>query len=71
MTITQTQSSLIEKFSYDEPQRVLHVWFRRGGHYSYAAVEPEAFESFRASESHGKHFLTEIKNNYLFSKHND
>jgi len=68
MTETITQSSLIEKFSYDEEKSILHVHFRKGGHYLYNAVTPEDFEQFRAAESHGKHFLAKIKGNYEFAK---
>jgi len=71
MTETITQSSLIEKFSYDEAQQVLHIHFRRGGHYGYANVTPEEFEQFRSAESHGKHFLQVIKPNHQFSKYED
>jgi len=69
MTETITTSSLIEKFSYDEEQQVLHIHFRRGGHYGYAEVTPEKFAEFREAESHGKFFLTEIKPNHQFSKY--
>ena len=69
MTETITTSSLIEKFSYDTDGKILHIHFRKGGHYGYADVTPEVFEEFRASDSHGKHFLTQIKNNYRFAKY--
>ena len=71
MTETITQSSLIEKFSYDEEQQVLHIHFRRGGHYGYAQVTPEKFAAFREAESHGKFFLSEIKPHHQFSKYED
>ena len=69
MTETITQSSLIEKFYYDESLQVLHIHFRRGGHYGYSAVTPEKFAAFREAESHGKFFLSEIKPHYQFSKY--
>lgn len=69
MNEIQTSSSLIEKFSYDEGQKVLHIHFRRGGHYGYAEVTPEEFEAFRGAESHGKHFLSLIKPTKQFSKY--
>lgn len=69
MTETITQSSLIEKFSYDETNQVLHIHFRRGGHYGYSEVSPEKFAAFREAESHGKFFLSEIKPNHQFSKY--
>lgn len=68
MTEIITQSSLIEKFSYDEANQVLHVHFRRGGHYGYAGVTPDKFKSFHDAESHGKFFLAEIKPNHQFSR---
>jgi hypothetical protein len=69
MTETITTSSLIEKFSYDESQQVLHIHFRKGGHYGYSNVTPEKFAAFREAESHGKFFLTEIKPHHQFSKY--
>ena len=68
MTETITTSSLIEKFSYDETQQVLHIHFRKGGHYGYSEVTPEEFEAFREADSHGKHFLHVIKPTKQFSK---
>lgn len=68
MTETITSSTLIEKFSYDEANQVLHVHFRKGGHYGYNQVTPEKFEQFKSSESHGKFFLTQIKPHHQFSK---
>jgi hypothetical protein len=69
MNEIKTTSSLIEKFSYDEEQRVLHIHFRRGGHYGYAEVTPEKFAAFQVAESHGKFFLAEIKPHHQFSKY--
>ena len=69
MTETITQSSLIEKFSYDESLQVLHIHFRKGGHYGYAQVTPEKFAAFREAESYGKFFLSEIKPHHQFSKY--
>jgi len=69
MHIVITTSSLIEKFCYDEEQQVLHIYFRRGGHYGYNAVTPEKFAAFREAESHGKFFLAEIKPHHQFSKY--
>ena len=69
MTETISTSSLIEKFSYDETNQVLHVHFRKGGHYGYSPVTPETFEAFRSAESHGKHFLSNIKPHHQFSKY--
>ena len=69
MTETITQSSLIEKFSYDETLQVLHIHFRKGGHYGYNEVTPEEYNEFLFAESHGKHFLTQIKPTKQFSKY--
>jgi hypothetical protein len=68
MKETITQSSLIEKFSYDTAGQVLHVYFRRGGHYGYNQVTPEIYQAFHDAESHGKHFLQIIKPNHVFAK---
>ena len=71
MTETITTSSLIEKFSYDEPTQTLHIHFRKGGHYGYNPVTPEEHEAMRSAESHGKHFLTVIKPTKAFAKYED
>ena len=69
MIETITTSSLIEKFSYDEAQQVLHIHFRKGVHYGYSEVSKEQFEAFHDAESHGKFFLNVIKPNHNFSKY--
>ena len=71
MTETIITSSLIEKFSYDTAGQVLHIHFRRGGHYGYSEVTPEQYEAFHDAESHGKFFLSVIKPNHQFSKYED
>jgi hypothetical protein len=71
MIETITTSSLIEKFSYDEAKQVLHIHFRRGGHYGYSGVTLEKYQAMHDAESHGKFFLSEIKQNHNFSKYED
>lgn len=70
MKETITTSSLIEKFSYDEAGQILHIHFRKGGHYGYSEVTPEIYQSFHDAESHGKHFLQIIKPNHQFANYN-
>lgn len=65
----QSDSSQVDQFGYDEPTQTLHVIFKRGGHYSYADVPAQKFESMKAAPSHGKFLGAEIKPHHKFTKH--
>ena len=59
-------SSLLERIGYDAESKTLGVSFKKGGQvYHYANIEPDVWEAFSAAESHGQHFLQNIKPKFL------
>ena len=68
MEMFPCESSLIASYGYDPKTRELRIDFHKGGVYSYADVPQEAFEEFLRSSSKGKHFLSDIKGKYTFTK---
>lgn len=61
-------SSVIRRFSYDEPQRRLRVTFVSGDVYDYVEVPPEVEAAFRAAFSKGRFFASDIRDRYAFER---
>lgn len=61
-------STVIRRFSYDEPRRRLRVIFTSGDVYDYEAVPPEVVEDFRAAPSKGRFFGPNIRNRYRYHR---
>lgn len=61
-------SSNITSASYDTTSKDLLVIFKNGSIYEYKNFPWAQFTKFRMSESQGKFFTTEIKNNYPYKK---
>jgi hypothetical protein len=61
-------SSVIRRFSYDEPRRRLRVTFVSGDVYDYAGVPPEVAADFRAAFSKGRYFASAIRDHYPFER---
>lgn len=61
-------SSVIRRFSYDEPQRRLRVTFTSGDVYDYDAVPPEVVADFRAAFSKGQFFGPNIRDRYEYRR---
>lgn len=61
-------SSVIRRFSYDEPQRRLRVTFTSGDVYDYDAVPPEVVADFRAAFSKGRFFGPNIRDRYEYRR---
>lgn len=59
-------SSVIRRFSYDEPHRRLRVTFTSGDVYDYDAVPPEVVADFRAAFSKGRFFGPNIRDRYTY-----
>lgn len=66
--VETTRSSMLNSVSYDETESSLIVEFNNGGEYKYKAVPKEVFDALLASESEGKYFLANIKNNFECEK---
>lgn len=54
-------SSNILQTTYFPHANLLYVSFKRGGVYSYANINKEMYEEFKAAESQGKFFIEKIK----------
>ena len=61
-------SSVIRRFSYDEPQRRLRVTFTSGDVYDYFDVPPDLPEDWMAAFSKGRFFASDIRDRYLFER---
>lgn len=61
-------SSVIRRFSYDEPHRRLRVTFTSGDIYDYDAVPPEVVADFKAAFSKGRFFGPNIRDRYAYRR---
>ena len=61
-------SSVIRRFSYDEPRRRLRVTFTSGDVYDYDGVPPEVEADFRAAFSKGRFFASHVRDRYRFER---
>lgn len=61
-------SSVIRRFSYDEPNRRLRVTFTSGDVYEYDEVPPEVNAAFRAAFSKGQFFGPNIRDRYPYRR---
>lgn len=56
-------SSNILTSTYFPKTQTLYIAFFRGGVYTYLNVDQDFYDRFESSESQGKFFVTELKNN--------
>ena len=61
-------SSVIRRFSYDEPHRRLRVTFTSGDVYDYDGVPPEVNIAFREAVSKGRFFGPNIRDRYPYRR---
>ncbi len=61
-------SSVIRRFSYDEPERRLTIVFTSGDVYEYEDVPAELVERFRAAFSKGQFFGPNIRDRYPYRR---
>lgn len=61
----RVNSSNITEIGYDELSRTMEIKFKHGGIYQYSPITPQAYISFLKSESKGKFFHQNIKENKL------
>lgn len=61
-------SSVIRRFSYDEPRRRLRVTFVSGDVYDYDGVPPEVNDAFRKASSKGRFFGPHIRDRYSYRR---
>lgn len=61
-------SSCIEQAYYDNVRHNLYILFTSGAEYKYDDVPKAVYDDLRESDSAGKYFHRNIRNNYKFSK---
>lgn len=61
-------SSNLKSGSYNTETQKLTLEFKHGGSYNYFEVPWAIFTALRMSNSQGKYFSANIKNNYKFEK---
>ncbi len=64
----QVESSNISAVKYDPEDSTLYVVFTSGGHYSYAGVPQDVYDSLMEAESVGKFFHASIRNAFQAKK---
>lgn len=61
-------STNIERFKYDEVNRVLIVEFKNGGVYNYFDVPEIVFKEMEAAGSRGQYLAQQVKGTYRYAR---
>jgi hypothetical protein len=62
------ESKMLASSAYDEEKRILYLRFRSGDVYRYFEFPEERYQAFLDAESHGRYFLSNIKNQFPFER---
>jgi len=68
MTWLPLDSQMFLSAAYDANQRILYLRFRSGDVYRYFQFSNDDYQHFLAAESKGRHFLTHIRNYFLYER---
>ena len=66
--INEIKSSNIKRTEYDTETKKMIVEFNNGYKYEYDEVPHQTYTKFRAAESQGKYFVTDISKAYKYKK---
>ena len=66
--INEIQSTNLKKTEYDTSTKSMIVEFNNGTRYEYEEVPHQTYTKFRAAESQGKYFISEISKKYKYKK---
>jgi hypothetical protein len=66
--IDTPHSSNVSQIGYDAASKMLRVKFKSGGMYEYAGFPLEEWLAFKDAPSLGKHFQTNIRGRYGYSR---
>jgi hypothetical protein len=64
----KVQSSNLASIGYDKENQLLEIEFNHGGVYEYFDVPNDVYEELMNASSHGKYFISEIKDSYDYNK---
>lgn len=62
------ESRMFVSSAYDAGKCVLYLRFRSGEVYRYFDVPAEQFAAFLAAESHGRYFLSQIRDRFRYER---
>jgi KTSC domain len=62
------ESKLLASSAYDAGQHILYLRFRSGEVYRYFEFPEEQYQEFLAAESHGRYFLSNIRNQFHYER---
>lgn len=62
------ESKLLASAAYEAGRQVLYLRFRSGDVYRYFEFPPEQYREFLNAESHGRYFLTHIRNAFRYER---
>jgi hypothetical protein len=61
-------SKLLASSAHDAARQVLYLRFRSGDVYRYFEFRAEQYREFLNAESHGRYFLTHIRNHFRYER---
>lgn len=62
------KSKLLAAGAYDAERHTLYLRFRSGEVYRYFGFTHEQYQDFLDAESHGRHFLSHIRNQFRYER---
>jgi hypothetical protein len=66
--VASVDSSAIDEIGYNKDTMTLLITFNSGSKYSYSFVPESEYESLVEASSVGKHFVREVRNNYIYNR---
>ena len=64
----QLESKLLASSAYDARKHTLYLRFRSGEVYRYFDFPQEQYREFLNTESHGRYFLSHIRNHFRYER---
>jgi KTSC domain len=62
------ESKLLASSAYDAGKHILYLRFRSGEVYRYFEFPEEQYQEFLDAESHGRYFLSDIRNQFRYER---
>jgi len=66
--VASVDSSAIDEIGYNKDTMTLLITFKSGSKYSYSFVPESAYESLVEAASIGRHFVRQVRNNYIYNR---
>ena len=62
------ESEMFASSAYDAGKHILYLRFRSGEVYRYFEFPAEQYDAFLGAESHGRYFLSHIRNQFRYER---